>query len=96
MISNEVDSKTKAKRKYNEKTYKRVSIYVKNEEMTVIEKFCKDKNYSKNNLFIQSIKEKIEKETGKKFQDLLVQMQTNKKSETAKSAEASGAENGEE
>ncbi|MBQ2671454.1 MAG: hypothetical protein IJG00_01405 [Clostridia bacterium] len=96
MISNEVDSKTKAKRKYNEKTYKRVSIYVKNEEMTVIEKFCKDKNYSKNNLFIESVKEKIERETGKNFQDLLVQMQTNKKSETAKSAKALGAEKGEE
>ena len=96
MISNEVDSKSKAKRKYNEKTYKRVSIYVKNEEMTVIEKFCKDKNYSKNNLFIESVKEKIERETGKNFQDLLVQMQTNKKSETAKSAKALGAEKGEE
>ncbi len=91
MISNEVDSKTKAKRKYNEKTYKRVSIYVKNEEMTVIEDFCKNGNYSKNNLFIESVKEKIERETGKNFQDLSAQTQTAEESETAKNAEISGA-----
>ena len=65
MISNEVDSKTKAKRKYNEKTYKRVSIYVKNEEMTVIEKFCKDKNYSKIICLFNQLKKKSRRKQGK-------------------------------
>lgn len=94
MISNEVDSKTKAKRKYNEKTYKRVSIYVKNEEMTVIEDFCKNGNYSKNNLFIEAVKEKIERETNKNFDELLKELQPAEETETAKSAEASETEKG--
>ena len=38
------ESQIKANHKYNKKTYKRVSLYVKNEEMTVIEDFCKNGN----------------------------------------------------
>jgi len=57
----------KANHKYNKKNYKRVSLYVKNEEMDVIECFCKNNNYSKNNLFIEGVKEKIERDTGKSF-----------------------------
>ena len=85
-----------ANHKYNKKTYKRVSLYVKNEEMTIIEDFCKSGNYSKNNLFIESVKEKIERETGKIFQDLLTQMQTAEEGKIAKSAETSESEKGEE
>ena len=89
-------SQIKANHKYNKKAYKRVSLYVKNEEMTVIEDFCKNGNYSKNNLFIEAVKEKIERETGKNFQDLSAQTQPAEETETAKSAKASATEKGEE
>ena len=90
------ESQIKANHKYNKKTYKRVSLYVKNEEMTVVEDFCKNGNYSKNHLFIEAVKEKIERKTGTNFQDLSAQTQPAKETETAKSAEASGTEKGEE
>ena len=89
-------SQINANRKYNEKTYKRVSLYVKNEEMTVIEDFCKNGNYSKNNLFIEAVKEKIERETNKNFDELLKELQPAEETETAKSAEASATEKVEE
>lgn len=85
-------SQIKANHKYNKKAYKRVSLYVKNEEMTVIENFCKDGNYSKNNLFIESVKEKIERETNKNFDELLKRFPPVEENETAKSAETSWAE----
>ncbi len=89
-------SQINANHKYNKKTYKRVSLYVKNDDMKVIEDFCKNGNYSKNNLFVESVREKIEKETGKKFDELLKELQPAEETETAKSAEASGTEKGEE
>lgn len=65
----------KANHKYNKKNYKRVSLYVKNEEMNIIENFCKNNNYSKNNLFIEGVKEKIEKDTGKSFDEFIKENQ---------------------
>lgn len=85
-------SQIKANHKYNKKAYKRVSLYFKNREMTVIENFCKDRNYSKNNLFIESVKEKIERETNKNFDELFKKLLPVEENETAKSAKTSGAE----
>lgn len=65
------NAQIKANHKYNKKNYKRVSLYVKNEDMTIIEEFCKNNNYSKNNLFIEGVKEKIQQDTGKNFDELL-------------------------
>lgn len=96
MIDNKTDPKTKAKRKYNEKSYKRVSLYLKNEEMSIIEDFCKNKNYSKNNLFVESVREKIEKETGKNFDDLMSEMRTAGEVGSAETAEDPDTESGEE
>lgn len=78
------ESKTKAKRKYNEKSYKRVSLYIKNEEMDIIEEFCKNNNYSKNNLFIEGVKEKIERDTGKSFDEFLKEHQQEQEPEEPK------------
>lgn len=66
----------KANHKYNKKNYKRVSLYVKNEEMDIIEDFCKNNNYSKNNVFIEGVKEKIERDTGKSFEEFLKENQS--------------------
>ena len=94
MIYNKTDPKTKAKRKYNDKSYKRVSLYLKNEEMAIIEGFCKNKNYSKNNLFIESVREKIEKETGKNFDQLAAEMRTADEVGSCETAEDPGTEPG--
>ena len=51
---------------------------------------------TKNGFIIQAIKEKIERETNKNFDELLKELQSAKETETAKSAEASGTEKGEE
>ncbi len=66
----------KANHKYNKKNYKRVSLYVKNEEMDIIEDFCKNNNYSKNNVFIEGVKEKIERDTGKSLEEFLKENQS--------------------
>lgn len=79
------ESKTKAKRKYNEKSYKRVSLYIKNEEMDIIEEFCKNNNYSKNNLFIEGVKEKIERDTGKSFDEFLKEQEPEEPKDTKES-----------
>ena len=39
--------------------------------MNIIDSFCKNNNYSKNNLFIEAVKEKIEHDTGKSFDEFL-------------------------
>lgn len=70
------NAQIKANHKYNKKNYKRVSLYVKNEEMDIIENFCKNNNYSKNNLFIEGVKEKIERDTGKSFEEFLKESQS--------------------
>ena len=40
--------------------------------MDIIENFCKNNNYSKNNVFIEGVKEKIERDTGKNFDEFLL------------------------
>ena len=96
MVNSKVNSKTKAKRKYNEKTYKKVSVYVKNNEMRIIESFCKDRNYSKNNLFVESVKEKVQRELGKSIDELLKELQTIEESKISDSEKVVVTENIEE
>lgn len=96
MVNSKVSSKTKAKRKYNEKTYKKVSVYVKNNEMRIIESFCKDRNYSKNNLFVESVKEKVQRELGKSIDELLKELQTIEESKISDSEKVVVTENIEE
>ena len=87
-------SQIKANHKYNKKAYKRVSLYIKNDEMVVVEDFCKNKNYSKNNLFVESVREKIEKETGKNFDDLMSEMRTADEVGSSETAEDPDTESG--
>ena len=89
-------SQIKANHKYNKKAYKRVSLYIKNDEMAVVEDFCKNKNYSKNNLFVESVREKIEKETRKNFDQLAAEIQTADEVGSAETAEDPGATVGRE
>ena len=89
-------SSTKAKNKYNKTAYKRISVHLKPEVMEVFNRHCEAFSYTKNNFIIQAIKDRIEKETGKNFDELLKELQPAEESETAKIAESSGIEKGEE
>ena len=88
-------SSTKAKNKYNKTAYKRISVHLKPEVMEVFNRHCEAFSYTKNNFIIQAIKDRIEKETGKNFDELLKELQPAEENETAKSAEASETEKGE-
>ncbi len=69
------DAKIRASRKYTEKTYKKVSTYFINSDMLAINEYCKKFNYSKNGLIVQAVKEKIERDTGKSFDEFLKEQQ---------------------
>ena len=89
-------SSTRAKSKYNKKNYSRTPISFKHAEMEVLNNHCKKYGYSKNGFVVQAVKEKIQRETNKNFDELLKELQPAEETETAKSAEASGTEKGEE
>lgn len=56
------EAKKRANKKWTEAHYKRLNIALPNEEADEIEKFCKEKQISKNGFFRQAAKEKIERE----------------------------------
>lgn len=55
-------AKIKANQKYSEKNYKRIVVYVKNDYTDTITAFCSKYGYSRNNLFNEAVREKIERE----------------------------------
>jgi hypothetical protein len=75
MSSKSSDAKIKANRKYTEKTYKKVSTYFTINDMIAINEYCSKFNYSKNGLIVQAVKEKIERDTGKSFDEFLKENQ---------------------
>ena len=77
-------SKIKANNKYAKKTYFRATFYTKSNEYNIIEQFIKNNHYTTNGLVVSAVKEKIERMTGKKFDDLVKenQLEESLKSET--------------
>ena len=61
-----------------------------------MEDFCKNGNYSKNNLFIEAVKEKVERETGKNFDRLSEEMQISYEVRSVGAVEDPDTESGEE
>ena len=86
---------TKAKNKYNKTAYRRITVHLKPEVMEVFNKHCEAFSYTKNNFIIQAIKDRIEKETGKKFDDLMSEIRTADEVGSAETAEGPGTGNGE-
>ena len=89
-------SSTRAKNKYNKTAYRQLNLKLKPEIMEALNKHCEAFSHAKNSFITQAIKEKIERETNKNFDELLKELQPAKETETAKSAEASATEKGEE
>ena len=58
-----INSATKAKNKYNEKTYDRIMLNLKKGDKSIIDEFIKKHRYESRNIFIRdAIFEKIKKE----------------------------------
>lgn len=76
-IENEkkANSQTRAKSKYNKKNYVRTPISLRHNEMNVLNNHCKKFGCSKNGFIVQAIKEKIERDTGKNFDEFLKENQ---------------------
>lgn len=72
------DAQKKSAKKYQEKNNKRFSIIMNKQEGEKIEKYYKGLGHSTNSFILQSIKEKIERDTGKSFDEFLNDNQTAK------------------
>lgn len=57
--------------KYDKKTYSRLQLKMRHLEMQYFKKFCKDRKYTYNGFLKMALQEKIERETGRTFQELL-------------------------
>lgn len=69
------EAQIRASRKYTEKNYKKVSTYFRNDEIIAVNDYCEKFGCSKNGLIIQAVTEKIERDTGKKFNEFLNESQ---------------------
>ncbi len=65
------EAQKRAKNKYNKKSYKQFNVKLKPFQMDILENYCNKYGYSKNNFAILSLKEKMEKDTGKNFDEFL-------------------------
>lgn len=62
-------SSTKAKNKYNKTAYRQVCLQIKPDIMDLLNIHCKNFSYTRNSFITQAIKEKIERDTGKSFDE---------------------------
>lgn len=90
------NSSTKAKNKYKKTAYRQMNLQLKPELMEVFSKYCKEFSYTKNNFITQAIKEKLERETGKNFDQLAAEMRTTDKVGSSETAEDPSATVGRE
>ncbi|MBQ6143657.1 MAG: hypothetical protein IJI84_04165 [Clostridia bacterium] len=81
-------------KKYQDSNCMRISLILSKEVGEILLNHIAKKGSTKNGFIIQAIKEKIERETGENFQDLLAQMQTAEEGKIVKSAEDSTTEKG--
>ncbi len=83
-------------KKYQDSNCMRVSLILSKDIGEILLNHISKNGSTKNGFIIQAIKEKIERETNKNFDELLKELQPAEETETAKSAEASATEKGEE
>ena len=75
------DAKLKAIKKYDMKTYERINARFRKDEMKVFSNYCKKSNHSKSGFMVKATLEKIERETGKTFEELLKETEQSKSSD---------------
>jgi len=90
------ESQKRGNKKYQDLKCMRISLILSKDIGEILLNHIAKNESTKNGFIIQAIKEKIERETNKNFDELLKELQPAKETETAKSAEASATEKGEE
>lgn len=70
------NAQKKSAKKYQDKNNKRFGIIMKKPEGETLEKYLKDNKYTVNGFIVQAIKEKIERDTGKSFEEFLKENQS--------------------
>lgn len=69
-MGNISDAQKRAHNKYMKKAYKQFNVKLKPLQMAILDNYCKTTESSKNNFAVVAIIEKLEKETGKTFNEL--------------------------
>lgn len=64
-------SSTKAKNKYNKTAYKQINLQIKPNIVSILDNHCKHLSYTRSSFIVQAVKEKIERDTGKSFDEFL-------------------------
>ena len=70
------NSSTKAKRKYNEQNYSQLNVQLKSDIIKNFKLYCKNSNIPQRVFIEQAITEKIERDTGKSFEEFLKENQS--------------------
>ena len=69
------EAQKRAKDKYNKKAYKQFNVKLKPFQMEILEEYCNKYEYSKNNFAVLALKEKMERDTGKSFDEFIKENQ---------------------
>ena len=72
------DKKKKSNKRSQDKNNKRFAVIMKKTEGLKIENYLQDKGYTVNGFITQAMKEKIERDTGKSFDEFLKDNQEEK------------------
>lgn len=71
------EAQKKSAKKYQNRNNKRFGIIMKKYEGEILENYLKNNKYSVNGFIVQAVKEKIERDTGKSFDEFLQEKETN-------------------
>lgn len=69
------DAQKKSAKKYQDKNNKRFGIIMKKCDGETLEKYLKNNSYTVNGFIVQAVKEKIERDTGKSFEEFIKENQ---------------------
>lgn len=78
------NSSTKAKRKYNAENYSQLNVQLKSDVIKNFKLYCKNSNIPQRAFIEQAIMEKIERDTGKSFDEFLKEQQQEQEPEEPK------------
>lgn len=70
------NAQKKSAKKYQDKNNKRFGVIMKKPEGETLEKYLKDNKYTVNGFIVKAIKEKLERDTGKSFEEFLKENQS--------------------
>ena len=82
MTKKNSDARLKANNEYNKRAYKTFNLRMKPYQNIVFSEYCKMYKYGKNEFLIAAMKEKIERDTGKSFDEFLKEIQSKQEEQT--------------